>query len=542
MLAAIASCRSQLYPNWTLHLSLDPSTPSPWREALFAVAQQDNRVHVVEAMQGANCSDKLNTALASAAGEFIIVFHGSDTLSEYSLYWIAKEIVANPEVGLMFSDEDRIDSDGQRFDPSFKPDWNPGLMLSCNAVGQLSVFRKNLVNEVGGFRPQFAEQYDYDLILRCAAAATAKRIRHIPRILYHRGVRDADAVSPGTIDTAVETSGRSPTWERGREAIEQHLATSGVRASVRRANIRRGSVNRNHRHGYQVDYALPVRPMRVSILLPSRCEPRLIEPCLNSLLTQTTYAHYEVLLLVEDHDRSAADDSLARIQFANSSRVRVLDYPNRPFNFSWINNWAASFATGEFLCFLNDDTTVITPDWLERLLARACQPGLAAAGPMLRYPNGSIQQAGVILGLGGVAGHACHGLAEGDCGYLDRACLEQDVSCLSAACLVIRKSIFQNFGGFDEALPVAYNDVDLCLRLRKAGWRLLWTPAVEVLHHESASTGRHDAPHRRHEFRSAVALMRERWGPELDRDPYYNLNLSLRNAFHLAFPPRDPGP
>jgi GT2 family glycosyltransferase len=542
MLATIASCRSQLYPNWNLRLCLDRSTPSPLRELLLAIAQQDDRVHVVEARQGVNISDELNAALAAAAGEFIVLLYGADVLSEYSLYWIAREIVAHPEAGLIFSDEDRIDSDGRRLDPRFKSDWNSALMLSCNAVGQISVFRKSLVNEVGGFRPQFAGQFDYDLVLRCAAATTPERIRHIPRILYHRGVREADAVFPDVADAAAASAAICSTWECGRKAIEQHLAESGARASVRRANIRRASVSGGHRQGYQVDYALPVRPIQVSILLPSRCESRLIEPCLNSLLTQTTYAHYEVLLLVEEQDRSTADDIRASIQFANSSRVRVLAYSHQPFSFSWINNWAASQADGEFLCFLNDDTTVITPDWLERLLARACQPGVAAAGPMLRYPDGSIQQAGVILGLGGVAGHACHGLPAGDCGYLDRACLEQDVSCLSAACLVMRSTVFQNLGGFDEALPVAYNDVDLCLRLRKAGWRLIWTPTVELFHHESASTGRHDAPHRRHEFRSAVALMRERWGTALDRDPYYNPNLSLRNAYHLAFPPRNPGP
>jgi GT2 family glycosyltransferase len=276
----------------------------------------------------------------------------------------------------------------------------------------------------------------------------------------------------------------------------------------------------------------------VSILLPSRCEPRLIEPCLQSLLTRTTYAHYEVLLVVNERDLSAAGRVEALSCFVHSSRVRVLTYPDRPFNYSWVNNWAAGQASGEHLCFLNDDTTVITPNWLERLVARACQPGVAAAGPMLRYPDGRIQHAGVILGLGGVAGHACHGLPEGSCGYLDRACLEQDISCLTAACMVMRKDVFQNVGGFDVALPIAYNDVDLSLRLRKAGWRLLWTPTVELSHHESASAGRHDAPQRREEFKSAVALMRERWGAVLDQDPFYNPNLSLQNAYHLAFPPR----
>jgi GT2 family glycosyltransferase len=385
------------------------------------------------------------------------------------------------------------------------------------------------VNKVGGIRSEIVEQYDYDLVLRCASGIMPERIRHIPRILYHRGVQDAaHAAKSGAVHAPLQSETTSSGWESGRQAIKEFLNKSGVHARVERTG----------RENYQVAYALPLKPLRLSILLPSRCEPHLIEPCLKSLLTQTTYAHYEVLLLVADRHRPAADAVQALTQFANSSRVRVLSYPDQPFNYSWVNNWAVSHVTGEFLCFLNDDTTVITSDWLERLVARACQPGVAAVGPMLRYYDDSVQHAGVILGLGGVAGHAFHGLPKGHCGYLDRACLEQDASCLTAACLVLRRDIFQDLGGFDEELPIAYNDVDLCLRLRKAGWRLIWTPTVELYHHESASAGRHDSPHRREEFKAAVALMRERWGADLDQDPYYNPNLSLRNAYHLAFPPR----
>ena len=218
----------------------------------------------------------------------------------------------------------------------------------------------------------------------------------------------------------------------------------------------------------------------------------------------------------------------------------MLAYPDRPFNYSWVNNWAASQASGDLLCFLNDDTTIITLDWLERLAARASLPGVGAVGPMLLYPDETIQQAGVILGLSGVAGHACHGLPRGSRGYFDRGCLEQDVSCLTAACLVMRKTAFQDLGGFDEELPIAYNDVDLCVRLRAAGWRMIWTPAVELYHQESASVGRHDAGGRADELANAVALMRRRWGPVLDADPCYSPNLSLQRQFQLAFPPRQP--
>ncbi len=402
-------------------------------------------------------------------------------------------------------------------------------MLSCNAFGRLGAYRKSLVHQVGGFRPECAPHHEYDLVLRCAAATAPERIRHVARILYHRALDAADAEGASGTSPSTASTANTSAWATGRMVIDQHLQACGVRASVDRSKAR---------SAYQVEYALPARPGRVSILLPSRCEPHLIDPCLNSILTRTTYDRYEVLLAVNERHRSAAEAVAALVQQANSPRVRLLTYPDRPFNYSWVNNWAARQATGDLLCFLNDDTVVITPDWLERLIARASQPGVAAAGPMLRYPDESVQHAGVILGLGGVAGHACHGVPKGDCGYLDRACLEQDVSCLTAACLMMRKDVFHNLGGFDEALPIAYNDVDLCLRVRRANWRLIWTPTVELYHRESASVGRHDAPERTTEFEAAVALMRERWGHALDADPFYNPNLSLRTAYHLAFPPR----
>ena len=224
--------------------------------------------------------------------------------------------------------------------------------------------------------------------------------------------------------------------------------------------------------------------------------------------------------------------------YLENSRVRVLAHPDLPFNYPWVNNWGASQTSGDLLCFLNDDTMVVTPDWIERLAARLSLPGVAVAGPTLYYPDDTIQHAGVILGLGGVAGHACQGLPKGSRGYFGRACLEQDVSCLTAACMMTRSSVFRELGGFDEILAIAFNDVDLCMRARAAGWRIIWTPSVELYHRESTSIGRHDSRERVHQFAEEVALMRKRWGAALDCDPFYNPNLSLMQAFHLAFPPR----
>jgi GT2 family glycosyltransferase len=495
--AAVRSVRNQLYPHWELWVDDDNSMTAPVRERISTSAGTDSRIRIAPPHR--RDEGTRDGVLALAAGDFIALIDCNDEIAEDALYWAAKELATHPQADMIFSDEDRIDAAGRRRDPSFKPDWNPSLMRGCNMFGRLGVLRKRLVENVGGLAlglgpgvagGQIAGEGEHDLVLRCAQATSADRIRHIPRVLYHRGGE------PGAADVRVCTPRR------------------------------------------QADHALPAPAPRVSILVPSVCDVRLLEPCLTSLLTLTLYEPFEILLLVNERHRRQPEKSALIKRFAADPRLRVLAYPDRPFNYSWVNNWGARQAAGALLCFLNDDTSVITPDWLARLAARASLPGVAGAGPMLRYPDDSIQHAGVILGLSGVAGHACHGLPKGDCGYLDRACLEQDVSCLTAACLVMRKDVFLGVGGFDEALPIAFNDVDLCVRVRAAQWRLIWTPAAELYHHESTSVGRHDSPHRAAEFAHAVALMRKRWGPVLDADPYYNPNLSLRRAYHLAFPPR----
>ncbi len=502
--ATIRSIRNQIYPHWELWIEHDGTMTPAALQRTRSNARADRRIHV--GPDDPRADGEVDGGLARANGTFIALIDCEDELAQDALYWIAKELVAHPQADMVFSDEDRIDAAGARLDPRFKPDWNEALMQGANMFGRLGVLRKALIEQAGGLKGLLsgslsgslgpgpaaaADAREHDLVLRCAGVTSPDRVRHIPRVLYHRGGK-ANA--------------------------------SGAAAQPR-----------------QAEPGLPQPAPLVSILVPSACEPKLIEPCLRSLLTHTQYEPFEVLLLVNERHRNEPRKSALIERFASDPRLRVVTYADRPFNYSWVNNWGARAANGKLLCFLNDDTTVITPEWLTRLVARASRPGVAGAGPMLRYPDDTIQHAGVILGLSGVAGHACQGLRMGEAGYLDRALLEQDVSCLTAACLVMRKDVFMGVGSFDEALPVAFNDVDLCARVRLAQWRLIWTPAAELYHHESTSVGRHNAPQRAQEFAHAVGLMRERWGPVLDADPYYNPNLSLRRAFHLAFPPRIAG-
>jgi glycosyltransferase involved in cell wall biosynthesis len=473
---AIQSVQSQLYPNWELCLSDDASTLDRVRDVLRGFGRQDPRIRISLRESNGNISANSNSALALASGQFIALMDADDALPEHALYWVAKEIIAHPDADLLYSDEDKIDEQGKRFDPNFKTEWNPALMLSQNAFSHLGVFRKSLVERLGAFRLGLEGSQDHDLVLRCALQTSAKRIRHIPRILYHwRAIASS---------TAARIGAKPDAWHAGRRAIEDHLAQRGLRASVKRAPSEQ----------YQVDYELPAPPPRVSILIPTTGNPSLLERCLDSLLSRTTYRNFEVLLLVNEVQQNEARRAELLRGAALRARVRVLYYADRPFNYTWVNNWAANESSGEVLCLLNDDTEVITPDWLERLVARAMLPDVGAVGVMMYYPDNTIQHAGVILGLSGIAGHAFLQENRGIGGYFGRACLEQDLSCVTAGCLAIQRDVFLELEGFDEQFAIAFNDVDFCIRLRAAGRRIIWTPTVELYHHESASVGRHDSP------------------------------------------------
>ncbi len=514
----IRSVQRQLYPRWELCLAVERSVSEPLSKSLRGLAQQDGRIRTVDVKDLSTWADRANAALKLASGDFVALVDPVMLFRACAL--LGRERThAYPETDLIFSDEDKIDRLANPSDPWFKPDWNPALMLSCNAFGRLGIFRRSMLERVGGFRPEFEGAEEHELVLRCARVSQIHRIRHIPRVLYHRS---ADA---GSRRAAVDN------FETGRRAIAEHLALQNITAEVY-----------HRRAGYKIVYATPVPHPRVSIVIATTGRPDLLEPCLKSLYELTSYDNWEVILLIDEHVRQSPEREAYLNDIGKRPNLRVVEYSHRPFNYSWVNNLGVAQASGDILCFLNDDTEVITIDWLDQLVARVSLPKVAAAGPKLYYPDGTIQHAGVILGLGvsGVAGHACHGLPRGSHGYFGRAYLERDVSSITAACMAIRAEVFRMIGGFDEAMPLAYNDVDLCLRLRAAGWRIIWTPTVELMHRGSASLGRHDKGAHAEQYVRDVALMRQRWQSVLDADPFYNRNLSLEREYKLAFPPRIP--
>jgi GT2 family glycosyltransferase len=311
-------------------------------------------------------------------------------------------------------------------------------------------------------------------------------------------------------------------------ALRDRLTARGVQADVQTIP-----------GGYQqVRYRLPADPPGVSIVIPTTGKLRFLKPCLDSLLGRTNYPNLTVLLTLSEKAMNVVQQRSYLENIATDPRVRLLLYADRPYNFSWANNWAVSHVDDNIVCFLNDDTEVITEDWLASMVGHLLQEGVGAVGAKLYYPDDTIQHAGVGLGLGGVADHLHRSLSRDSDGYFGRAKLDQDLSCVTAGCMLIRKAVFDELGGFDETLGVAFNDVDLCIRIREAGWRIVWTPAAELYHWESVSVGSHDAPARRNEFEHAICILRERWGAILDSDPYYNPNLSLERQWEPAFPPR----
>ena len=518
---AIESVRAQLYPHWELCLSDDASTLPGVKELLQDYADIDDRIRLFFRDTNGHISANSNSAMALATGDFIVLMDADDRIPEDALYWVAEEINAHPDVDLIFSDEDKLDINGRRYDPYFKPDWNAALILSQNMFSHLGVYRRSLVDKVGGFRLGFEGSQDHDLVLRCADVTEPSKVRHIPRVLYHwRATPDS---------TASDSEVKPYAWNAGARAIEEHLTRNGLR----------GAVTRAQNMFYQVTYDPPTQWPKVSIVMPSGCRLELLRPCLCELLERTTYPNFEVLLTVNGIRYLNKEQAACLEEFADDPRVRVVVYKDCDFNFSWVNNWAAKQATGSVLCFMNDDIKIITADWLEKLVTRLQLNGVGAVGVMLYYPDETIQHAGVILGIYGVAGHVFKGMARGSPGYFSRARLEQDFSCVTAACLAVPREVFEELSGFDERWAIAFNDVDFCIRLRQRGWRILWTPEVEHYHLESQTIGYHASDERAAVFKEEVRMMRDRWSAILDADPFYNPNLSLQDShMALAFPPR----
>jgi len=509
---AIGSVIRQTYSNWELCVT-DDGGEVPRITRILESYARDPRIKITSLARTGGIAKATNSSIALATGDWIVFLDHDDLLDPDALHHIHSALLRKPDAKLIYSDEDKISSWGLRFDPYFKPDWSPDLLLSQNYLCHLVAVRAELVRDLGGIREGFDGAQDWDFVLRATERCSAEQIHHIPRVLYHwRAVRGSTARSRDSkpaVPAASMHALREACTRRGVAFTEVEMMERGGHFRVRRL----------------LREPCPL----VSIIIPVRNKPELLKKCLLGLREKTDYPSLEILVV----DNGSDDPAMEEIFSREGGRIRLLRH-HGPFNFSAMNNRAAEQAAGDILLLLNNDVEPLDPDWLKEMVVHAVRPEIGAVGAMLLYPDGRIQHAGITLGIagpmrvGGVAGHPGKQMLPDTRVMGNLLRVTRNVSAVTGACLAIRKAIFREVGGFDEeGLPVAFNDVDFCIRVMKEGYRNLWTPHARLTHHESLSRGGEDSPEKIDRFRGEVGVMRARWGDLLDNDPCYNPNLTL---------------
>ena len=516
--AAIDSVTHQIYPKWELCIADDASIDPLVTEFLNHYQLQDKRIKVTFRKENGHISAASNTALQLATGEWIALLDHDDLLEPTALFWVVHAININQEIQIIYSDEDKIDKKGKRFDPYFKPDWNKDLFYSQNYLCHLSIFRKQLLVEIGGFRIGYEGAQDYDLSLRCIEKIKPHEIYHIPRVLYHWRRHEQS--------TSHSMSAKNYAVDAGQRALNEHFKSAGIKGYVKPVP-----------GGYRAYYDLPDPLPLVSLVIPTRNSYQLVRQCIESIVSKTTYTNYEIILVDNHSDELESLDYFSML--AHDGIVRLIQYPHE-FNYSAINNFAVERARGEIIGLINNDIEVIAPDWLSEMVSLVSQEGVGAVGAKLLYPNHSIQHAGIVLGISGVAGHSHKYFAKDDIGYFHRLKLISSYSAVTAACLLVKKNNYIELGGFNENnLSIALNDVDFCLRLKNIGYRNVFTPYALLLHHESATRGEDGLSHNKIRFDSERAYIKKQWLMECLNDPAYSPNLTINHEdFSLGFPPR----
>ena len=512
----IASVQAQLYENWELCL-VDDASPAPHiAEILTRYARDDERIKVLLKTENEGIALTSNAALSLATGEYVGLLDHDDELSIDALYENVLIMNKYPEVGLIYSDEDKIDMQGRRVDPFFKPDYSPDLLYSQNYICHFTIMKKTIVDKVGGFRKGYDGSQDHDIILR--VIEKSERVCHIPKILYHwRKI-------PGS--TAAVYDSKSYAWEAGRLAVEDALQRRRIAGSVSFGK---------YQGSYRVRRDIVDRP-QVSIIIPFKDRPDLLRRCLDSILTKTEYEQFEILGI----SNNSTDPEIFALMSSyekKDPRIRFKEY-NVPFNFPDICNYGVDEAQGKYILLLNNDTEIISDAWLESLLEHAQRPEVGAVGGKLYYPDDRIQHAGIVVGMVGPAGHPHKFFHRDDVGYYARAHVIHNVSAVTGACLMTAKKKYLEVDGMDSChLAVAYNDIDFCLKLLKKGYLNVFTPYCEAYHYESVTRGYDDTPEKKARLERETACFVDRWQDFLKQgDPWYNPNLSLKKenfSIHL---------
>ncbi len=515
---AIASVRGQIYPHWELHIGVDGPQEAAVETLLDEMASADPRVRVWRLPRRTGIAGATNAALERVEAGFTGFIDQDDELSLQATLAVARAIVGFPDARILYSDEDKLDADGKRHSPHFKPAWNRELFLAQNYINHLCVIRSDDVRSVGGLREGLEGSQDHDLLLRLLDRVGDDQIVHLPQVLYHwRNYRGAGTFSE---------TGRDRADAARLRAIQDYLdrhepGAEAVPGPFGYARVRR---------------PLPAPPPRVSLVVPTRDRLALVRRCVDGLLRETDYPDREVILVDNGSEQDETREWLEQI--SRHPDVQVLHLPGR-FNFSALNNRAVGRATGELVCLVNNDIEVLAPEWLREMAVYAVRPGIGAVGARLLYGRqggGRVQHAGTILGIGGVAGHSHKYFDPELPGYFCRPHLPQLISAVTAACLLVGRDKYLEVGGFDEEhLQVAFNDVDFCLKLGEHGYRNVYTPYATLIHHESLSRGSDLRKMNKTRYKREADYMRRRWGRVLLTDPYYNPNLTqLHENFGLA--------
>jgi GT2 family glycosyltransferase len=498
----INSIKAQTYENWELCIA-DGSTSNKHSVLIKNICESDDRFKYKKLKGNKGIVGNTNEAIAMATGEFIAFVDHDDLLSRHALNEVVGVLNKDKSTDLIYSDEDKISDDGKtRSLPFFKPDWSPELLLGVNYITHLTVVRKSLAGKLGGLREGFDGAQDYDFLLRITEKT--ENIKHIPKVLYHW--RLADGSTAGGVEAKDYADGA------GQRALRDACDRRGLNAKVLPVD--------NKPTNYRLQYALPKRQPMVSIIIPFKDKADLLEQCVESIIEKSTYKNFEILLLSNNSVEKETDDYLKTL--TNEKRCRV-EYWDNPFNYSAINNYGASIAKGEYLVLLNNDTKILTDDWLEELVSAASQPNIGAVGPILFYPNNTIQHAGVILGMGGMAGHVFRGHQKDDWTVFGIPAWPRNYLAVTGACLVIEKKKYDQMKGLDETFTIAGNDVALGIKLTEAGYRNVYWPFAELIHYENVSVGSYKNVPKK-DYDHSLTYYR----PYLNyNDPYFNKNIDI---------------
>ena len=502
----IDSLLAQTYGNWELCIANGSPEDSAMKKVLEEYTKKDSRIRVSELTENKGIAGNTNAALEMAQGEFVGLLDHDDLLAPNALYEIVRALDEDRTLDAVYTDEDKVTTElDEHFQPHLKPDFNLDLLRSNNYICHFFVVRRSIVQKVGGFCQEFDGAQDHDFIFRCIE--TAEKVGHIPEILYHWRTHKAS--------TADNPASKMYAFDAGKRAIEAHLKRTGTE----------GIVSHTPDLGFfRVKYPVQGQPL-VSVIIPNKDEKETLKACIDSIREKTEYPNYEIIIV---ENNSTTDEIFQYYkELSQDSRIRLLRW-KKEFNYSAINNYGVRHANGEYLLFLNNDVTVITPGWIKELLGVCQRPEVGAAGVKLIYPDNTIQHAGCVIGLGGIAGHMFVDMPANRTGYLHKASILQDMSAVTAACMMMKRTAFEEAGGFTEKLSVAFNDVDLCLKVRKNHKLIVYDPYVQLYHMESKTRGAEDNKEKVRRFQEEIEYMRCQWIDILKKgDPYYNKNLSL---------------